>query len=554
MIWDSLCNLLLTAGSIIFALVALGLCIVSHEFGHFIAAKLLGLHVDSFALGFRPFFRKKYRGVEYRIGYLPFGGYCEIPQIDATGDTPKAADGTELPRASATARIITAFAGPLFNILFGMLIGCIIWWAGLPQSSPKMRSMEVYAIDQSGPEYEAGLRVGDRIVRINGKEFFCTWDEFLQDTLFAVEKITLDVERNGETRQISYMPRANTTLPSNLRKEGIAMPFFTIVLPIELFPEKGSPAERAGIRAGDTLIAINGESVTDFIDYQTTINRSNGKELEFTIKRDGKEMVLKVTPEKVSDPKKSKTTYLIGIRMTECDGKVKITSVDKKGAAAKAGLTDNDVILQVDLTPITGADVLKEIITSGQGKQISVQWEHDGEVRTAVLTPEKIDTYTIGAQISFLDHPSPVKQFLSVLDNSWKSLRGIAIGIGHKFGWTEKKSTLKPSHLSGPLGIGIVIFDSVRNNSIIQAIYLIVMISFALAIFNLLPLPVLDGGHIVFGVIELIIRRPIPTAVIRVLTLIFVTLLIGMMIFITFSDGRRFVRRFVPESTEQVEK
>ena len=96
MIWENLCDFLLTAGSIIFVLVALGFCIVSHEFGHFIAAKLLGLHVDSFALGFRPFFRKKYRGVEYRIGYLPFGGYCEIPQIDATGDTPVAADGTEL--------------------------------------------------------------------------------------------------------------------------------------------------------------------------------------------------------------------------------------------------------------------------------------------------------------------------------------------------------------------------------------------------------------------------------------------------------------------------
>ena len=72
---ESFLGYLGTAGAVVFVFAALGFCILFHELGHFLAAKMLGLHVDAFSLGFRPFWRKKYKGVEYRIGYLPFGGY-----------------------------------------------------------------------------------------------------------------------------------------------------------------------------------------------------------------------------------------------------------------------------------------------------------------------------------------------------------------------------------------------------------------------------------------------------------------------------------------------
>jgi regulator of sigma E protease len=85
-------------------------------------------------------------------------------------------------------------------------------------------------------------------------------------------------------------------------------------------------------------------------------------------------------------------------------------------------------------------------------------------------------------------------------------------------------------------------------------IYFMVVVSFALAIFNLLPFPVLDGGHIVFGVIEIIFRRPLPTVIIKGLSIVFVTLLIGLMVFVTFADGRRLVRGFLPEKKETVDK
>ena len=261
-IWDIL--------SLIFVFVAIGFCIFSHELGHFLAAKWRGLHIDAFSLGFKPFWRKKINGVEYRLGWLPFGGYVELPQVDATDAVPKAADGTELPRAKPIDRIITAIAGPLFNIISGLLLGCIIWWVGLPQDTPKMRELTVLTVDQKGPEWKAGLRPGDKIVKINGEPFFGTWRELiLNKILLTVGEVEFDVHRDGKTVKLSYIPAENPNAPSQLKAEKIAWPFFTVLIPVELNPKPGSPAAKAGIKKGDLLLTLDGESISDFGDFQS---------------------------------------------------------------------------------------------------------------------------------------------------------------------------------------------------------------------------------------------------------------------------------------------
>ncbi|UKI30688.1 MAG: site-2 protease family protein [Lentisphaeria bacterium] len=136
-------------------------------------------------------------------------------------------------------------------------------------------------------------------------------------------------------------------------------------------------------------------------------------------------------------------------------------------------------------------------------------------MHTVTLAARLISPHTIGVTISLLDHPTPIQQFVSTIDMSYKSLRGILVRLGNRLGLTEQTSTLKPSHMSGPLGMGLVLFNSVRSASLISGIYFVVVISFALAIFNLFPLPVLDGGHILFGLIEIVFRRPLPVVVVK---------------------------------------
>ncbi len=161
-------HILSIIGSAIFMIFFFGLCIFVHELGHFLVAKWRGFHVIAFSIGFRKIWGKKYKGVEYRIGWIPFGGYVDIPQIDSTGEA-KDENGNPLPKGKPVDRILAAAAGPVFNIIFGFILAVAVWIGGLPQETPKLSSIEVATIEQESPEYRAGLREGDKILKLNGK-------------------------------------------------------------------------------------------------------------------------------------------------------------------------------------------------------------------------------------------------------------------------------------------------------------------------------------------------------------------------------------------------
>ena len=547
---EKLLEYLSIAGSLLFVFFAIGLCIFFHELGHFLAAKWRGLHIDAFALGFKPFWRKKYNGVEYRLGWLPFGGYCEIPQVDATGDKPKAADGTELERAKPLDRAITAVAGPLFNVLFGLLLGCAVWFFGMPQDSPKMRELKVMSVDEKGPEYAAGLRKNDIIVKLNGKRFFDTWAHFVSKILFTIGEVELEVLRDGKTHTVRYVPRPNPNAPEKMRAEGIAWPYFKVLIPLELVPKKGSIAENAGIRKGDILLAVDGTEISDFNEYQSMIDLSRGRELLLDILRNGEKVQLKVSPVPIAGLDEEFTRYLVGVGIVpNKEGKgIRAASISKTLPAERAGLQVDDVLLAINgkemNSPVDFIRAIHELKTA----PFTLTYIRKNEKKEVTLAAEKVVPHTIGVSILLRDHPTPWQLFMSTIDMSWKSLRGIVVGLANKLGLTEKQSSIKPSHMSGPLGIGMVLFNSVHKSSLISGIYFTVVISFALAIFNLLPFPVLDGGHIVFGLIEMALGRPLPNCLIKILSNIFVGLLIGLMIFVTFSDSRRLYREFFPAS------
>ena len=531
-------SLLLDILSVIFVILAIGFCIFSHELGHFLAAKWLGLHVDAFSIGFKAFWKKKYKGVEYRLGIIPVGGYCEIPQIDATDEKPKAADGTELRRAKPHEKIVTAVAGPLFNILSGALLACVIWIWGMPQDTPKMRAITVRAIDEKGPEYAAGLRKGDKIVKLNGKSFFCTWAKFTEQLIYTNGEVELTVERDGKRLLVRYVPRENPHAPVKLKNEKIPYPFFVPLIPIELVPDKGGAAAKAGIKSGDRIVEIDGRSVTSYDDYQLMLDRSQGRKLKFKLLRGEKTVEIEVAPHPVPGPEGKVDRYLVGITFYN-DKELELAGVIVGGAAEKAGVKPGDRVVELDGKTVKNNQEFRDAICNGKGKPVKLKLKRGNEFVEIELVPDKYNHMTIDASISLKDYPSPWRQFVSTAEMSYKALTGIGITIGNKLGLTKKSSQIKPRHLSGPLGMGTVLFTSVRHTTFSVVIYFIVLISFALAIFNLLPLPVLDGGHIFFGVVELVIRRPLPTKVIKALYITFAVLLILLMVYATFNDVRR---------------
>jgi len=539
-----------------FVFIAIGFCIFSHELGHFLAAKWRGLHVDAFSIGFKSFWKKKYKGVEYRLGWIPVGGYCEIPQIDATDSVPKAADGTELPPAKPLDKIITAAAGPLFNILSGLLIACVIWIWGMPQDTPKMREIIVHRVDAAGPEYASGLRAGDKIVAVNGKRFFCTWVKFTEQLIYTIGEIDLTVERDGKTFHVRYVPRENPNAPRKIKNEHIAYPFFTPLIPIELVPLPGGAAEKAGVKAGDRIAAVNGRALTGYGDFQLALDMSRGAPVVLELLRDGKSVNVTVTPTPVSGLSEEFTYYLAGVSFygePAPEQMLEISGIIPGGAAEKAGVLPGDRIIRFNgVAPKDNVDFTR-LIRERRDTLSTLELKRGDRVLTVEITPMKFVPMTIGVELSLRDHPSPWDQFVATLDMSYKALRGIAIFIGNKLGVTDTNTQINPRHLSGPLGMGRVLFASVRYSTLNTGIYFLVIISFALAIFNLLPLPVLDGGHILFGCIEAVTRRRLPVKFVKALYMVFAVLLIMLMLYATFNDMRRIWDDWKPADAARTE-
>ena len=529
-------------GSVVFVVFFFGMCIFVHELGHFLVARWRGLHVDAFSIGFKKIWAKKINGVEYRIGCLPLGGYVELPQVDVATEQPKAADGTELPPAKPLDRLLTAAAGPICNIIFGLLLGCVVWIVGIPQDTPKMRSVEVATIEEDSPEYRAGLRVGDRITRINGKSFHLAWKDFVVEILTNIGEVELEIERKGEVRKIKYLPAVN---PKMMAVEKTAYPFFTPRIPIEFHPERNSVAEKAGIRPGDQLLAINDMACEHFIMVQNYINYYGDKPLTLRMRRaeNNEEYTVTVQAVDLPDELDFLTQYYTGVSLTP---QLEIVGIFKDFPAQYSGLLPHDKIIKFDGKPVKVFQDFADSVQAKKGEKFTVTVLRNGQELTFETHAKAVRPRSIGVKFMLRDYPNPFQQFTSLIELTAKSLRSMAVRLGNTLGMTEKQSNISARNMSGPIGMAAVLYRSVQLSPA-MGLYFVVIISFALAIFNLLPLPVLDGGHVFMSLIEMIFRRPIPVIAVKILSYIFVASLILLMLYVTYMD----VLRLLPESVHK---
>ncbi len=524
---------LLVAGSAFFMVFFFGLCIFLHELGHFLVARWRGLHVDAFSIGFKRIFSWKRNGIEYRIGCIPFGGYVEIPQIDATG-VPKAADGTPLPKAKPLDRMLAVFAGPFANILFGLFLGLFIWHFGIPQDSPKLRSFEVAEIEESSPEFAAGLRKGDEIVKVNGESFNGTWHDIVRKILFTVGEVSLDVRRGGQSLLIHYNPKVNRAV---VPEEEIAYPFFKPRIPVVLYPERGGAAAKAGVKDGDEVLKLDGKPVTDLDSFDRAIALSKGAPMKLLVRRGGKEVEL---PELVPVPYDEKSgVFMIGVVFSGQEMPIKVSSVSQGSPAALAGILPGDEIASINGKPIASPADFSSGIVESQGRPVALLVKRAGAELPFSVSPSFVVFKHIGVQYAFIDYPNPFEQFANVCALSYKSLRGVIVGTANQLGLTEKQSTLRAKHFSGPIGIGKYLYISVYRGSFMMGLYIVVMVTFSLGLLNLLPLPVLDGGHITLAFLEMAFGVKPSQKVMQPLTIVFVSLLVSFMLFVTFYDIKR---------------
>ena len=610
-------------GVVAFVVFFFGFCVFIHELGHFLVAKWCGLHINAFSIGFKKAWGKSVNGIEYRIGWLPFGGYVDLPQVDATGSDIVDSNGNPLPPGTPVQRILTAFAGPLFNILFGLALGVIIWQYGVPQGSPRLTHVKVGDIQEAGPSYLAGLRTGDYILKMNGENINSTWREFLNDFIMTIGEVELLVKRDGKTMTLEFQPEINPENPISV-SEAIFFPTFEADTPVVVFPFPGSVAKAAGVKSGDIVKAVNGQAVKDKGHFVSIVSSTAVQQITLDVIRDSKPV--SVGPFATAPIEQIKPYYMIGAQynvlrlvidgitegslayksglrngdsvvrvngkdvvatdqfelsiaidtlkktlslVVERDGQaveitdlvvgaegqklglnnvnivykreVEISSVVEGSPAAAANLMGGDLIKAVNGKSIVETGEFGASIVSSEGKTLELEILRAGKKQMVSITPKLTTQYGIGVDMSYINYPTPWQQFTSVVDNSYRTLSGVGAGIKNKLGLSEEQSSLKISNFSGPVGILNLIGKIVYYGSYIRGLSMIVMITFSLGLLNLMPLPVLDGGHIVMAFIQLIIRRPLPAMIIQPLTTIFVVLLISFMLYVTAFDIKRFV-------------
>ena len=445
-------DLLLSVWAGICVALLFSLAIFIHEFGHYVSARLLGLQVDAFAIGFGPaIWKRRVGGIDYKIGCIPFGGYVALPQLDPSGmekvqgeqHKGEAPVERNLPDIEAWKRIVVAVAGPFGNVVLAVVLAYVIYFT--PGVKTGVVDTRIGSVSEKSEAWKAGLRPGDRILAVNGKKV-ATWIDLQVESQLSGEAgyALFRVARDKEIREMTLTFETNNVL--GLRVLGEVFPESRCVVS-SIVP--GSPAENSGLQTNDVILAVGDIPVTGAYHFSSLIKMQGGVPALLSVLRGGNRLKLSVTPRY----EESAGRFLIGIGWREDSDHV------------KAWMMYRDPWQQLKWDAMSVERVLQ-----------------------ALLVPE-----------------SP----------------------------GERSAVAK--NVGGPVAIVVGLYHTVRG-SMIDALGFLRMICVNLAILNLLPLPVLDGGHVLFAMFEVITRRKPHPKVVSVLVNACAALLIGLMALLFYTD------------------
>jgi regulator of sigma E protease len=287
----------------------LGVIILVHEWGHFIIARLFGVRVDVFSIGFGPrLFGFKVGDTDWRLSAVPLGGYVrmagqDIADVDSSDQAPTGAPD-ELMSKKRWQRALISVAGPTVNLLFPILLLSTYYLiAGIPYAAFLSKPI-VVAASPSQQSAENSLQAGDHVLSVNNLKN-PTWEQ-VQSLLSRTApgtSLSVEVENNGATRTVS-LPWKN---------DPGSRPFGYLPIPARISEvASGTPASHAGLRAGDVVRAIDGQKIEYWDQFVDLVRGSGGKTLQLEVERAGQTVTLAVTPKQgIADT--SDTKYQIGV-------------------------------------------------------------------------------------------------------------------------------------------------------------------------------------------------------------------------------------------------
>jgi regulator of sigma E protease len=427
----------------------LGVLVFVHELGHFLMARWHGVRVLTFSLGFGPKLLKVKRGdTEYAISAIPLGGYVKMagenPEDQRTGSSDEFLSKTKWQRFQIL------IMGPLMNLGLAVILMAVVLMQGAQIPSYEDEPVLIGKIEAGSAAEQAGLRPGDIITAV-GDEPVPDWDRFfLTIGTRADRDVQLRVLRDGTEQRITARPAAEGRF--QVGELGV----FPDVHPHVSAVVAGSPAEHAGIKAGDVIVALNGERMVFSSEVSEAITSSLGKPVEIRVRRDGVEHSYTVTP--VQDEQQR-------VR--------------------------------------TGIDVANE---------------------TRTFKPGPLEAFGLSVQRNI--------EFSGLI---LKTLWGLIVG------------ETSPKQLMGPVGIAQLSGESAQAGWV-ALFALMASISLNLGLLNLMPVPVLDGGHILIMGLEAIARRDFSMQAKEKMFLVGFVLLMALMVTVIYNDLTRisWIERLMP--------
>jgi regulator of sigma E protease len=306
----------------------------------------------------------------------------------------------------------------------------------------------------------------------------------------------------------------------------------------------GSPAAEAGLKAGDTVRMINGKPVQGFAGTLDSISESiilsRGKEISYTVQRPGVEAP--ITLKSGFKTEKTKWFERGGLREVglEPASPAIVADIFPNSPAAKAGIRKNDEVVSFDGQPLHSAIALSEYLRAEKWKQVTLGVKNPaGELREVTLTPEKPQQPTgtdpmIGVAWNIrsnvdvrIVHPAPFRQISDTVRMMWTTITSVI----------SPDSSIGVGHLSGPVGIANMQYQLLQTeNGWRRILGFMVLFNVNLAILNMMPFPVLDGGHITLAIMEKIAGRPVRTRPLEIVQTICALALMSLMLFVSSKD------------------
>ena len=525
----------------------LGVLVLAHELGHLVVARLFGVRVLRFSLGFGPkLIGFTWGPTEYRISLFPLGGYIRLLGEDAGEPVPEHERGQALCHKPLWQRFVVVMAGPLFNLLLPMGI-YVVHFAGHRTLLPPTLGTVIAGL----PAANAGLLPGDRVETIDG-HYIRYWEE-LEDVIAASPGKTLrfGIRRGIESEERDVTPaRLERRGPLNV-KEIVG---WIGVSPRFQLPEVGiidltSPAAQAGLRTFDYITSVNGTPVFHWGEFERAMARAGASPLRISYLR-GAHSVLPfvhielqepgtavVIPQPVVDPIHGRR-YETGIQSSE----LFVYSVEPGTPADRIGLRRGDQILELDGRPLLHWNILHQRLAQDPHREWTLTWvSPGGERRQATFKQEtrtQLDAYhheeqrlVFGASNRFAwktADPVPIRnRFFYAVGHAVERTYDIIVFTGRCF-LQIMRGEMSPEALGGPLTIGYAA-GVAAEQGLAEYLWLMALLSINIGLLNFLPIPILDGGRLMFFVIELIKRSP-PSARARTVTSYVGTVLVVLIV------------------------